>query len=74
MTKKHFELVANIIAGVKDGDNREELAEIAAAIFENENPRFDRDRFLDWTTLHEPFVTPFSTTLDEEGYRRPVRN
>ena len=56
MTKKHFEFIADLIAGVEDGDNREELAEAAATVLEKENSRFNRDLFLDWTTLHEPFV------------------
>ena len=47
MTKKHFEFVAALISAVKDMRNRTDLAILAAAKFEKENSRFDRDIFLE---------------------------
>jgi hypothetical protein len=46
MTKKHFEFVAAIINAANNGVAPENLATLAAAKFEKENPRFDKQRFL----------------------------
>ena len=45
MTRKHFQMVADLIKGHKDPKKRSELAHHHAAIFKADNPRFDHDRF-----------------------------
>ena len=47
MTKKHFELVASLINAANQGAPASDLALLAVAKFEEENPRFDAERFLD---------------------------
>ena len=46
MTKKHFEFVAALLSAVEEIGNLNNLALLAAAKFERENQRFDRDVFL----------------------------
>ncbi len=51
LTKRDFELIATIIrtspnAAGEDLISRRELAEAFANALENENPRFDSDKFL----------------------------
>lgn len=50
MTKKHFELVAKVLANANtDGADTATLTKVAAAFateFTKENPRFDAVRFL----------------------------
>lgn len=45
MTKKDFEFVAALISAVRDFNDRQMLAILAAAKFSKENERFDVDRF-----------------------------
>jgi hypothetical protein len=47
MTKKHFELVASLINAANQGAPASDLALLAVAKFEEDNPRFDAERFLD---------------------------
>lgn len=54
MTRKDYELISNVIAnvrkefrGVEDGINASrDIAVFLAGRLANDNPRFDRDRFL----------------------------
>ena len=46
MTRQHFELIADIIKGIEDTENRKEMANMTADKLEKTNPRFDRGRFL----------------------------
>ena len=54
MTRKDYELIAGVISmtarefrGVEDGTNAcRDIATFLASRLENDNPRFDRDRFL----------------------------
>jgi hypothetical protein len=47
MTKQHFEFVASLIHAANQGTPASVLAMIAVAKFEEDNPRFDAERFLD---------------------------
>lgn len=49
MTKRHFEAIAKILAtadGMYEYHTKVYIANQLADYFEQENPRFDRDRFL----------------------------
>jgi hypothetical protein len=47
MTKKHFQLVANVVSAIDDMDIRKETALNFASEFQKENPRFDITRFIE---------------------------
>jgi hypothetical protein len=46
MTKKHFQLVANVVSAIDNLDTRKEVALNFASEFQKENPRFDIVRFI----------------------------
>lgn len=46
MTKKHFQMVANVISAIDDINTRRETALNFASEFQKENPRFDIQRFI----------------------------
>lgn len=46
MTKKHFQLVANVVSAIDDIDIRKEVALNFANEFQKENPRFEILRFV----------------------------
>ena len=46
MTRKHFEMVAAAVANITMRSDRWLVANMLANSFENDNPRFDRDRFI----------------------------
>ena len=46
MTKKHFQMVAQVVSAIDNGDTRSEVALNFASEFQKENPRFDINRFL----------------------------
>lgn len=45
MSKKHFQLIAEILAKIENKTERREMAEMHAAKFIKINPRFDKSRF-----------------------------
>ena len=47
MTKRHFEMIARVVSSITNVNNRRSVAEAFAAELAQENPRFDRRRFLD---------------------------
>lgn len=54
MTKKHFEEIAAVLRVARDGSDdafhtTSFIAEKLADVFEQENPRFDRERFINAT-------------------------
>ena len=59
MTKKHFELVASLINAANQGAPASDLALLAVAKFEKDNPRFDAERFL--TACGDPLAPPPDT-------------
>jgi len=46
MTRKHFRMLAEVIAHIENPVERRELAEKIAADCAKSNPRFDRSKFL----------------------------
>ena len=46
MTRKHFEMVAAAVANIVKRSDRWLMANTLANSFENDNPRFDRDKFI----------------------------
>jgi hypothetical protein len=46
LTRKHFQAQAEIIKLIKNRTMRYVAADMAIKMFEKENPRFDKDRFL----------------------------
>ena len=46
MTRKHFEMIANVVSSIDDIDTRKEVALNFASEFQKENPRFDIFRFI----------------------------
>ena len=46
MTKKDFEFIAALIDAARNGVDAENLATLAAAYCAEQNPRFDKDKFL----------------------------
>lgn len=46
MTKKDFQLVANVVSSIGDVDTRKEVALNFASEFQKENPRFEILRFM----------------------------
>ena len=46
MTRKHFKMVAAAVAKMVERSARWLITNLLADSFENDNPRFDRDRFI----------------------------
>ena len=46
MTRKHFEIVAAAVSNIVERSERWLIANMLANSFENDNPRFDRDKFI----------------------------
>jgi hypothetical protein len=46
MTRKHYEMVAAAVSHMVERADRWLIANLLADTFENDNPRFDRDRFI----------------------------
>ena len=46
MTRKHFKMVAAAVAKMVERSDRWLITNLLADSFENDNPRFDRDRFI----------------------------
>jgi hypothetical protein len=46
MTRKHFEMIANVVSAIDDMDTRKEVALNFAHSLREENPRFDIFRFI----------------------------
>jgi ribonucleotide monophosphatase NagD (HAD superfamily) len=46
MTRKHYEMVAWAVASIVKRSDRWLMANTLANSFENDNPRFDRDKFI----------------------------
>ncbi len=63
MTKKHFEFVASLINAANQGAPASDLALLAVAKFEQDNPRFNAERFLD--ACGNP-LAPASNTIDAQ--------
>ena len=47
MTKKHFEFIVSILNAANQPAPASDLALLAVAKFEQDNPRFNAERFLD---------------------------
>ena len=46
MTRKHFKMVAAAVAKMVERSDRWLITNLLADSFENDNPRFDRDKFI----------------------------
>ena len=46
MTRKHYKMVAAAVANMVERSDRWLVANLLANTFENDNPRFDRDKFI----------------------------
>ena len=46
MTRKHYKMVAAAVANMVERSDRWLVANLLADTFENDNPRFDRDKFI----------------------------
>ena len=46
MTRKHFKMVAAAVAKMVERSDRWLITNLLADTFENDNPRFDRDKFI----------------------------
>ena len=46
MTRKHFKMVATAVANIVNRPDRWMIANVLANNFENDNSRFDRDKFI----------------------------
>ena len=46
LTRKHFTLVAELLGQINDQENREDLTDSYADLFEKTHPAFDRRRFI----------------------------
>ena len=46
MTRKHYKMVAASVAKMVERADRWLIANLLADTFENDNPRFDRDKFI----------------------------
>lgn len=51
-TRKHFQATADIVKDINDVQEREVVAKRFAKLFAEQNPRFDRGRFLNACELH----------------------
>ncbi len=47
MTRKHFEMIAAVVAEIKDAEDRAGAATRFAFLLPSYNANFDRDRFLE---------------------------
>jgi hypothetical protein len=52
-TRKHFQMVADLIKSHEDHDKRKELAQHHATVFALQNPRFDRAKFMKAANVQE---------------------
>jgi len=68
MTKQHFEFIASLINAANQGAPASKLALLAVAKFEQDNPRFDAERFL--TACGNPLAPP-PEEIDLDDNRRP---
>jgi hypothetical protein len=73
VSRKDFQLVADLIKTHDNHDKRKELAAHHAEIFHRQNPRFDRAKFMKAANVNEgkapetdsvPFEQPYNTTSD----------
>ena len=46
MTRNHYKMVAAAVANMVERSDRWLVANLLANTFENDNPRFDRDKFI----------------------------
>jgi len=46
ITRKHFQVVASTVSAILNESERKKQAEFHAKIFADNNPRFDKSRFL----------------------------
>ena len=46
LTRKHFTLVAEVLGQINDQENREDLTDSYASLFEATHPSFDKRKFL----------------------------
>ena len=46
MTRKHYKMVAAAVANMVERSDRWLITNLLADSFENDNPRFDRDKFI----------------------------
>lgn len=53
VSRKHFQMVADVIKSHDDHDKRKELAQHHATIFAAQNPRFDRAKFMKAANVQE---------------------
>lgn len=53
VSRKHFQMVADVIKSHEDHDKRKELAQHHATIFAAQNPRFDRAKFMKAANVQE---------------------
>ena len=65
MTRQHFEFVASLINAANKGVAPEHLATLAATKFAKDNPRFDKDKFLD--ACGNPLSPPPATIEVRDG-------
>jgi hypothetical protein len=74
VSRKDFQMVADLIKTHDDHGKRKELAQHHAEIFHRQNPRFDRARFMKAANVNEakqpeqdnvPFAPPYNTTKDD---------
>lgn len=56
VSRKDFQMVADLLKNIDDADKRKELAQHHAGIFKQQNPRFDTDRFMKAAGLMEDDV------------------
>lgn len=46
--KKHYQMVADTISLIENGEKRDELIDFFSHMFKTDNERFDKDRFIEW--------------------------
>jgi hypothetical protein len=71
VSRKDFQMVADLIKTHDSHDKRKELAQHHAEIFHRQNPRFDRKKFMDAANVHEE-IDPKVRTKDTLKGQEPT--
>ena len=48
MSKKDYQLFADVISRIKNGKERERVVSLVSGVFARDNERFDEGRFREW--------------------------
>lgn len=66
MTRKHFKALAEIVKGIKNDAERERTAKLMASFYADQNPLFNRSKFLEACNCPMATLNTYITETDLE--------